>query len=86
MASEATGSTRERRLWRTYALCDQLAFFAIIGGLYAGVLGSRWGAYVALGGFTVHIALHHTAAIVMYRGVMRRPWPKVAPLDDDDDF
>jgi len=29
--------------------------------------------------------LEHVMGISLYRSVMRRPWPKVLPLDDDDD-
>jgi hypothetical protein len=49
--------------------------WALVVGLYAGALGHRWDAYLAL------------AAVSLwgYRTTMRRPWAKVNPLPDDDD-
>jgi hypothetical protein len=32
------------------------------------------------------ISCHLVIGVAAYRSVMKRPWPKVAPLDDDDDW
>jgi hypothetical protein len=59
------------------------AFFAMAGGLYAGFFW-RPGAFVAVAGVIARIVMHHVIGLVSYRSVMRRPWPHVAALDDDD--
>jgi hypothetical protein len=57
----------------------------LIGGLYVAVLGRRLGAYLALTGLVLRIGGHLIAGVFAYRGVMNRPWPKVAQLRDDDE-
>jgi hypothetical protein len=54
-------------------------------GIYAALLGHRWGAYAAVGAIVVRFWIYLVVAIQNYRATMRRPWPKVAPLKDDDD-
>jgi hypothetical protein len=36
--------------------------------------------------FTATLAVHIGMSVVYYRQVMRREWPKVAPLTDDDEW
>lgn len=69
------------RLWRKVAILNMPAY--IIGGL-AAVTGHRWGAYVLIANLVVQIGFHLIIGGWAYRDVMTRPWPKVAPLDDDD--
>jgi hypothetical protein len=69
------------RLWRLVTILDMPAF--IVGGL-AAVAGQRWGAYVLVANVVVQIGSHLLVGGWAYRDVMTRPWPKVAPLDDDD--
>jgi hypothetical protein len=69
------------RLWRLVAILDMPAF--LIGGL-AAVAGHRWGAYVLITNLVVQIGFHLIVGWRAYRDVMKRPWPKVAPIDDAD--
>ena len=69
------------RLWRMVGILDMPAF--IVGGL-AAIAGHRWGAYVLVANLIVQIGFHLIIGAWAYREVMTRPWPKVAPLDDDD--
>jgi hypothetical protein len=69
------------RLWRLVTILDMPAF--IVGGL-AAVAGQRWGAYLLIANLAVQIGSHLLVGGWAYRDVMTRPWPKVAPLDDDD--
>jgi hypothetical protein len=72
---------RHLRLWRIVAILDTPAF--IVGGM-AALTGHRWGAYVLVANLVVQIGFHLIIGRWAYRDVMTRPWPKVAPLDDDD--
>jgi len=36
--------------------------------------------------FIATLAVHLGLGIAGYREVMNRPWPEVAPLDDEDDW
>ena len=57
----------------------------LIVGFYGGVLGWRVGAFVMLTAVCGNIAGHLLTGVTEYRRIMRRPWPKVAPLEDEDD-
>ncbi|HSK17038.1 MAG TPA: hypothetical protein VK915_12845 [Gaiellaceae bacterium] len=63
-----------------------LTLLLIGGGLVAVLVGPVWLLLAFLlvyaGGLFV---LHLTIGIGSYRSVMRREWPKVEPLDDEDD-
>jgi hypothetical protein len=69
------------RAWSDLALMVPL-LFGVLGGL---LLGSRVGAIVALIALCASLTLHVMNGLIEYRRVMRRPWPRVEPLDDDDD-
>jgi hypothetical protein len=69
------------RLWRTVSIVDLPAF--LVGGL-AAVAGHRWGAYVLIANLAVQIGSHLIVGGWAYHEVMTRPWPKVAPLSDED--
>ena len=56
----------------------------IIGGMYAAFVW-RPAAFVMLAGAILQLAMHQVLGLAVYRRVMGRPWPKVAPLEDDDD-
>jgi hypothetical protein len=57
--------------------------------IYAGVpvmlFAQRLGVFLMLAGFSGVFACHLAVGIVGYRHTMRRPWPKVPPIQDDDD-
>ena len=49
------------------------------------MLQGTTGAYIAAGGLFGLIATRITLAVIEYRHVMARPWPKVAPLTGEWD-
>ncbi len=57
----------------------------IFGGLLAAFAGWRTGALILLAGLGGTFGIHLTVGIAGYRESMRRPWPAVRALDDDDD-
>ena len=57
----------------------------LVGGAYAGVLGWRPGAFLMLAAVCCMIAGHLLVGVTEYRRVMRRPWPEVPALEDDED-
>ena len=74
--------------WARFAQGGYFVLFLLLyGGVFAGLgLQSRTAAYVALAGFIATLTVHVIVAVVYYRQVMRREWPKVEPLEDDDDW
>lgn len=78
-------SSRDRVLVITLAVAENLFFLLLVGGMYAALLW-RPAAYVMLAGLSGRLLNHLAQGIVRYRMVMARPWPKVTPLDDDDDW
>ena len=59
-----------------------------LGVLFVGVclvpIGWAGAAALLVGGLFGHLATHVGAAIGTYRRVMARPWPDVAPINEDD--
>ena len=63
-----------------------LAQFVLYGSLVAGLLlESRRAGLIAVGAFAVVLTMHLVAGVTEYVKTMRRPWPDVPPLSDDDD-
>jgi hypothetical protein len=59
---------------------------ALFVGAFAGfVFGWRAGALIAVLALAASLVLHVVNGLVEYRRVMRRPWPSVPALEDDDD-
>ena len=58
----------------------------LVVGAYGGLLGWRGGAFVMLAAVCGRVAGHLLVGVTEYRRIMRRPWPKVAPLDDEDEW
>ena len=48
------------------------------------VLGWRPGVFITVGFLTAQFLAQVALGVIGYRAVMRRPWPKVKPLADDD--
>jgi hypothetical protein len=64
-----------------------LAFeLALTFGAFLAVAAWRPAAVIMIGAFTLGVAAHVALAVVKYRRTMTRPWPKVQPLPDDDDW
>ena len=55
----------------------------VAGGVGALAGGTSW-VWVLVGGLGFRVAAEIAIAIVAYRRTMSRPWPRVAPLADDD--
>lgn len=55
-----------------------------VGG-FGAALGWRPGVVLMLAGVSGFVAGHLIMGFTEYRRIMRRPWPKVRPLDDDED-
>lgn len=53
-------------------------------GTYSAVFWEP-GIFLALTGFVVLLGMHLAVGIVEYRKTMSRPWPRVPPLEDDDE-
>jgi len=53
-----------------------------VGGT-AAATGHRWGAYVLIANLVLQIGSHTVVGARTYHDAMARPWPQVAPLDDD---
>ena len=60
--------------------------FLLVVGAYGGALGWRGGAFVMLAAVCGRVSGHLLVGVTEYRRIMRRQWPKVPPLDDDDDW
>jgi hypothetical protein len=84
--AEASGEPIPR--WARFASFGYfLLFLVLYGAVFAGLaLQSRAAAYVAVAGFVATLTVHVVVAVVNYRRVMRSDWPKVDPLEDDDDW
>jgi hypothetical protein len=72
-----------------WARVFQAFYFAFVLALFAGValllVERRAGVFLMLAGFVGYIGMHLLLGIGSYRATMRRPWPKVPPIEDDDD-
>jgi hypothetical protein len=58
----------------------------LVGGIGAALVGWRPGAFVAIAGALLMFAEQLVFSGWHYRRTMRRPWPKVTPIEDDDDW
>jgi hypothetical protein len=58
----------------------------LLVGAYGAVLEWKPGAYLMLAALTISVVANLAVGILAYRAVMNRPWPKVRPLTDDDDW
>ena len=67
-------------------LRSALWLLVMIVGVYGAASDGRPGAYCMLTALLGLVGGHLVMGITEYRRVMRRPWPQVAPLDDDDDW
>ena len=57
----------------------------LFAGAGAAALAWRPAAAVMVAGLAGVIGVHLLVGVAGYRTVMQRPWPKVPPLQDDDD-
>ncbi len=72
---------RATLLWRVIRLSS--VPLLVVGAIGA-ALHHRWGAYVLIADVVVQVFGLAAVSYRHHRQVMTRPWPKVAPLSDDD--
>jgi hypothetical protein len=58
----------------------------VFGGVVVVVFAPRLAAVLILAGVIGLFATRLAVGVVEYRRTMRRPWPKVPPVEDDDDW
>ena len=80
-----TRTRLERAAIVSYGILTSTTTLMMIGGMYAS-LAWRPAAFVMLAGAVGQLLLHQAVGFVVYRRVMRRPWPTVEPLENDDDW
>jgi len=56
----------------------------LVAGLILLLLAPRPGVFLLLAGVSARIGSHLFLGILGYRRTMRRPWPHVTPLGEDD--
>jgi hypothetical protein len=71
-------------LYRLWALADRAFLPLLLVGGGGAALGWRGGGYILLAAVFGRIGAHLLVSSVQYRRVMRRRWPPVAPLQDDE--
>jgi hypothetical protein len=80
-------TARKKNRWmRLLTVVYLVAIGVMYAGIAAAVFGWKPSAWLMLSGAAGFGAIHLAGGIVEYRRVMRRPWPRVAPLPDDDDW
>ena len=57
----------------------------ILLGILIALLGPAWGIVLTIAGLLAYFVIDLVVGIRSYRHVMGRPWPKVPPVEDDDD-
>lgn len=64
-----------------------VAFVILIyGGVAAIPFRPYAGVALIMVGLIGYVGTHLVVGVVHYRQVMRRPWPLVPPIEDDDDW
>jgi hypothetical protein len=58
----------------------------LLVGAYGAVFEWRPGAYLMVAALTFSVVANLAVGVLAYRATMNRPWPKVRPLTDDDDW
>jgi hypothetical protein len=75
---------RSDRLDALWHVLGTLVTGAIIIGGFAAVAGWTPAAWILVAVVAAAVVGHVVIAVLRYRQIMRRPWPKVEPLTDDD--
>jgi hypothetical protein len=68
----------------TWRFVTALSTVLIGTGALVATVSVRTFAWVAVAGLAFGTVAHVAIAVVAFRRTMRRPWPQVAPLADDD--
>ena len=75
----------ERALAAAYGGVHLVSLGLVMAGMFTSVLGWGPGALLMVAGLVGTLLNDLWFAVLMYRDIMSRPWPKVASLDDEDD-
>jgi Na+/melibiose symporter-like transporter len=76
---------RRDRLDSLWQVLGTVATGAVVIGAFAALAGWSPAAWILVAVVAAAVVGHLVVAILRYRKIMRRPWPKVEPLPDDDD-
>lgn len=76
----------KRKEHRLLASAYGVLLLLVMAGIFVAVAGARIGGLMLIVGFVLQFAIDLTVGLRSYRSVMRRPWPQVAALVDDDDW
>jgi hypothetical protein len=68
------------------ARLDLVWLLSLIIGAYGAALGWRGGAFLMLTAVCGRVFGHLLMGFTEYRRIVRRPWPKVPSLDDEDEW
>jgi hypothetical protein len=77
---------RVRRIAGIYRIGNPFMLCLLTVGVYGSAFSWRPGAFLMLTAVSGYVVLHLGAGFAAYRDAMTRPWPKVPPVDDDDDW
>ena len=75
---------REKGLQRLWRRLDLVFKAVLVAGAVAAASGWRPAAAVLLAALAGLVGSHVAIGVVAYRRTMRRPWPRVEPLPDED--
>lgn len=74
------------RGWPRVLQAVYVAFALLVfAGVATWIVAHGAAALMILAGVIGFIGSHILAGVVQYRKTMRRPWPRVSPVEDDDD-
>ena len=67
---------------RAVLLGFELLLFAGVASVF---FAPRLAVFLMLAGFIGFVGTHLVSGVIHYRRTMRRPWPTVPPIEDEDD-
>ena len=73
-------------LSRLWARADAFLYAAVAAAVFAAATDVTAVIWVVLAAVAARVAVHLGVAVVSYRRTMRRPWPAVEPLREDDEW
>jgi hypothetical protein len=74
------------RLRQVFSWVNLLTPGVLLVGAFGAVVEWRPGGYILVVGLTLSVVVNVAIGVVAYYGTMNRPWPRVQPLTDDDDW
>jgi integral membrane sensor domain MASE1 len=78
--------SRSDRLGSLWQVLGTAVTGAIVVAAFAAIAGWGPAGWILVAAVAAAVVGHVVIAALRYRQVMRRPWPKVEPLTDDDDW